>query len=348
MSRRCAARPRRRAPSISREATSIIQDAICPARRLKEARPRRNLPHLFAPSRARPEKVADSPDRPTAAPFRAPGPRLPRPLGEVVRRLREGRLALRNAPLPGVAAAPDARPAHPGGRTVSGPQLHLRRGHAQLPALRARYPRRRASRADRDAARLHPNAGGFCRRHRHERASRDPSPARGLPGADRCGQCHVLLELVPSGDQKRAAGEPAIIAGLTEGIVAEFGIPRDSVFIAGLSAGGAMAAVMARPIQSSTLRSGCIRGSRTARRTTWCPLSPPCAARPISPCEPRGSSAGSGRCAAGHRFPRNCGHHRPSSECRADRRCRPGARRRRARRGRSAAPAARGAATCAL
>jgi len=46
------------------------------------------------------------------------------------------------------------------------------------------------------------------------------------------------------GDQMRAAGEPAIIAGLTASIVAEFGIPHDSVFIAGLSAGGAMAAVM--------------------------------------------------------------------------------------------------------
>ena len=46
------------------------------------------------------------------------------------------------------------------------------------------------------------------------------------------------------GDQRRTTGEPAIIAGLTEAIVVEFGVPRDCVFIAGLSAGGAMAAVM--------------------------------------------------------------------------------------------------------
>ena len=44
--------------------------------------------------------------------------------------------------------------------------------------------------------------------------------------------------------QRRGGGEPAIIAGLTEAIVAEFGIDPQQVFIAGLSAGGAMAAVM--------------------------------------------------------------------------------------------------------
>ncbi|WP_404862654.1 alpha/beta hydrolase family esterase [Georhizobium sp. MAB10] len=46
------------------------------------------------------------------------------------------------------------------------------------------------------------------------------------------------------GDQMRDRGEPAILAGLTQEIAEEFGVDRDRTFIAGLSAGGAMAAIM--------------------------------------------------------------------------------------------------------
>ena len=46
------------------------------------------------------------------------------------------------------------------------------------------------------------------------------------------------------GDQHRGAGEPAILAGLARSLAAELGIPPDRIFAAGLSAGGAMAAVL--------------------------------------------------------------------------------------------------------
>ncbi|SPJ26067.1 extracellular catalytic domain type 1 short-chain-length polyhydroxyalkanoate depolymerase [Palleronia abyssalis] len=46
------------------------------------------------------------------------------------------------------------------------------------------------------------------------------------------------------GDQKRDRGEPAILAGLTRDVIARHDVPEDKVFVAGLSAGAAMAVIL--------------------------------------------------------------------------------------------------------
>ncbi|MCX7568186.1 PHB depolymerase family esterase [Sulfitobacter sp. F26169L] len=46
------------------------------------------------------------------------------------------------------------------------------------------------------------------------------------------------------GDQRRGKGEPAILAAMTEQVCNEYGVSRDQTFVAGLSAGAAMAVIL--------------------------------------------------------------------------------------------------------
>lgn len=65
--------------------------------------------------------------------------------------------------------------------------------------------------------------------------------------------------------QQRGAGEPAILASLTRKLMREFGLDRDAVFVAGLSAGGGMASILADVypdiFSAAGIHSGVARGT---------------------------------------------------------------------------------------
>jgi len=171
--------------------------------------------------------------------------RMRKPLSEVVRTLRAGGMGLGLEGLPGLG-----QPAH-------APELSLPEG--------ARFLDQRYScAAGARRYRLYvPSSAGeglqglIVMLHG---CTQNPEDFAAGTGMNALAEEHRLLIVYPAqtggdnsmscwnwfrpSDQMRDVGEPAIIAGLTESLRDQYAIPKNRVFVAGLSAGGAMAAIM--------------------------------------------------------------------------------------------------------
>ena len=189
-------------------------------------------------------------DRKAADPGLAPNAalssrRFRRSLGDVVNALRDGRSSNLAAILPGIGApAAPVSPQIPDGAQFLARSYACRAGSRQyklyMPADRPDGPQ-----------------GLVVMLHGCTQSPDDFAVGTGM---NAIAEAHGLLVAYPAqtsidnagscwnwfrpGDQCRDIGEPAIIAGITRALIAEFDVDPSRVYAAGLSAGGAMAAVM--------------------------------------------------------------------------------------------------------
>lgn len=183
----------------------------------------------FAPTKAKPRKAA--------------APKAGRSLGNAVRQLR----AVQSL-LPGARPAPAARAVSP---RIPGGAYYLTRRHRSVWGSRsyklylpASHPKRplglilmlHGCNQSPDDFAVGTHMAALAEKHGLALAF----PAQ--PKGRNSGACWNWFK---PGDQVRGAGEPALLASLMRKLTREFGLGRDKSFVAGLSAGGAMAAILA-------------------------------------------------------------------------------------------------------
>jgi len=192
-------------------------------------------------------RTTAAPDMP-ASPFGGQRPfRLRKPMSEVIASLQAGRRAMTDLGAFSGLATP--RPAPAPADLPPGAQFVTRSfaGPAGSRAFRLYIPASAAGGARGLLVMLH-----GCKQDADDFAAgtgmNAQAEAHGLlvayPNQTQAANPSACWNWFNPADQMRDAGEPAIIAGLTRALAAEFGIGRDDTFVAGLSAGAAMAVVM--------------------------------------------------------------------------------------------------------
>jgi poly(hydroxyalkanoate) depolymerase family esterase len=188
------------------------------------------------------EEASGRPGGPEARPERAPGGVLAPPphrhLGEVLR-------ALRTRPAMPPGAEPERKPAHDFGERFL---KRVYRGPAGSLGYRLYLP---ANHARRDLAlvlMLHgctQDPEDFALGTQMNGLADEFGLIVAYPRQPRRANASGCWNWFDPRHQNRGSGEPANLAGLAQALAKEFGVGRERIFAAGLSAGGAMAEVLA-------------------------------------------------------------------------------------------------------